>query len=88
MRDMETSGDTIPVATSDLYPTAFVPAWTNSKATAAEAEANARLIATAPDLYAALQFARDIINPHFNAVHARAVERADAALAKARGEQA
>jgi hypothetical protein len=49
----------------------------------AESEANARLIAAAPELYEALQ----LMEMRFGHVRVPQVEAARAALAKARGEQ-
>lgn len=52
-----TTGQTIIVLNYDGYPTAFVPGWTDNPETTSEAQANARLIAAAPDLLAALRLA-------------------------------
>ena len=57
---------------------AFVPTWKDNPDEASEAEANARLIAAAPDLYAALVHAQQNM-PHPD-------QMIDEALAKARGQ--
>ena len=62
--------------------TAFVPDWSGDDAEAAEAIANAHLIAAAPDLYAALEMAHLWLDfdGRFD------MQVINAALAKARGE--
>lgn len=52
---MPVTGQTIIVLNYDSYPTAFVPGWTDNPETTSEAQANARLIAAAPDMLMALQ---------------------------------
>ena len=69
----------------------FVPTWDNSAAEASEAEANAHLIAAAPDLYAALQGAIEwmacVEGPLRDGAPFKSnLESYRAALAKARGE--
>jgi hypothetical protein len=51
-----------------------------------QGEANAALIAAAPDLYAALELAIPLLMTHPNDVGIRRYDVARAALAKARGE--
>ena len=52
-----------------------------------EAQANARLIAAAPDLLEALEMVRDADNDNGRKIPSLARAKIDAAIAKARGEQ-
>lgn len=51
-------------------------------------EANARLIAAAPELYEALEHIRELLTAYGPQYIGKAIKLADAALAKARGEAA
>ena len=64
---------------------AFVPAWKDNPDEASEAEANAHLIAAAPDLYAALERLVDAVSGLSAGVASISAD-ARAALAKARGQ--
>lgn len=64
---------------------AFVPTWKDNPDEASEAEANARLIAAAPDLYAELVSLMAAYAECNGECHP-AYGRAEYALAKARGE--
>ena len=67
-----------------LYPTTIAVCNSSTKLTRLEMEANAHLIAAAPDLYEALA---GMLHPSGGVYATEAVqERARAALAKARGE--
>lgn len=81
-KDFSTSGMIILILSIDNYPAAFVPGWTDAEDTAKEAAANARLIAAAPDMLAALRDAVGILDSLGGGETCRAVR---AAIAKAEG---
>ena len=87
-KPMEITGDVFRVHDSDLFPMAFVPAW--DEPDRSEAEANARLIAAAPDMLAALEDSLPelvaLLTHLDDAPELEAkIAKARAAIAKARG---
>ena len=86
-RPMQMTGNFHQVTDDDRYPAAFIPAWDNpgpgEEDGTEEALANARLIATAPELLEALKALRD----ECMGMVPNCAEMVDAAISKAEGRK-